>query len=160
MIRFKFLQKVRDDGLVAPLCGVMQWCHFILKRADIDGKFQPFKLKTSYWCNSPHALQTSRVHPWGLVSTRDATASTSDLYTGAVTCWLAWFVISIGANDHSATESKYFACVYWCFISENKAYLSSYQLSSFLVLSFPFPTGFRWFPQKKVCAAKSIRTLL
>lgn len=103
VIRFKFLQKVRDDGLVATLCGVMQWCHFILKRADIDGQFQPFKLKTSYRSNTTLVLSK-------------LSACILEVWFPPVT-QLAWLVVS----PQRYTESKYVASVYWCFVSENKA---------------------------------------
>ena len=49
-------------------------------------------------------------------------AQAQTTYAGAVTCYLlASFVLTIGTNDQSATESAYVACAYACVTSENQA---------------------------------------
>ena len=49
-------------------------------------------------------------------------AQAQTTYADAVTCCLlASFVLTIGTNDQTATESAYVACAYACVTSENQA---------------------------------------
>lgn len=157
VIRFKFLQKVRDDGLVAPLCGVMQWCHFILKRADIDGKFQPFKLKTSYWCNTalmlsklPACIPEAQFPPVTQLQAQ-AIYTQAQLFVGQRGLLYQYLPMTTALLNLSILPVSIGASLV-------KTRLNSYLHFQFCL--FLFLPVFAGFHRKQVCGAKSIRILL